>query len=131
MCKQAIIKPSLVYSFQQMFFIGQNLKHVHKTYSFLKLLIFSCLGLFLTTPKKYCMWIQLHGKPIMNLFLLLMLKKPGLFNVKLKLISFSFFSIWVFFLSRTFTIHRTAGEEGRYLFNSSLPLPPASQTLRH
>ena len=35
------------------------------------------------------------------------------------------------FLSRTFTIHETAGEGGGYLFNSSLPLPPASQTLRH
>ena len=29
------------------------------------------------------------------------------------------------FLSRAFTIHRTAGEGGGYLFNSSLPLPPA------
>ena len=35
------------------------------------------------------------------------------------------------FLSRTFTIHGTAGEGGGYLFNSSLPLPPASQALRH
>ena len=35
------------------------------------------------------------------------------------------------FLSRTFTIHRTAGEGGGYFFKSSLPLPPASQTLRH
>ena len=26
-----------------MFFIGQNLKHVHMTYSFLELLIFFCL----------------------------------------------------------------------------------------
>ena len=34
-------------------------------------------------------------------------------------------------LSRTFTIHRTAGEGGGYLFNSSLPLPPISDTLRH
>ena len=33
------------------------------------------------------------------------------------------------FLSRAFTIHRTAGEGGAYLFNSFLPLPPASQTL--
>ena len=40
-----------------------------------------------------------------------------------------FFSIWVF--SRTFMIHRTAGEEGGYVFNSSLAIPPASQTLRH
>ena len=46
---------------------------------------------------------------------------------------------WVFFVvffllgffSRTFTIHGTAGEGGGYLFNSSLPLPPTSQTLRH
>ena len=35
------------------------------------------------------------------------------------------------FLSRTFTIHGTAGEGGGYLFNSSLPLPPASRALRH
>ena len=39
------------------------------------------------------------------------------------------FSIWVF-LSRPFTIHRTAGEGGRHFFNSSLPLPSTSQTLR-
>ena len=35
------------------------------------------------------------------------------------------------FLSLTFTIHRAAGEGGGYLFNSSLPIPPTSQTLRH
>ena len=33
------------------------------------------------------------------------------------------------FLSRTFTIHRTAGEEAGYFFNISLPLSSASQTL--
>ena len=27
--------------------------------------------------------------------------------------------------------HKIAGEGGEYLFNSSPPLPPASQTLRH
>ena len=36
------------------------------------------------------------------------------------------------FLSQTFTIHRTAGEEGDYLFNSFHPLhtavPPASHS---
>ena len=42
-----------------------------------------------------------------------------------------FFFFCLGFLSRTFTIHGTAGEGGGYLFNSSLPLPPASQTLRH
>ena len=30
-----------------------------------------------------------------------------------------------------FTNHRTAGEEGGHFFNSSLPLPPAPQILRH
>ena len=46
---------------------------------------------------------------------------------------FFFFCLFFFFLgfhSRTFTIHRTAAEGGRFFFNSSLPLPPASQTLR-
>ena len=35
------------------------------------------------------------------------------------------------FLPRPFTNHRTAREGGGHFFNSSLPLPPASQTLRH
>ena len=42
---------------------------------------------------------------------------------------------WLFFclgfLSQPFTNHRTAGEGRRHFFNSSLPLPPASQTIRH
>ena len=40
-------------------------------------------------------------------------------------ISIFFFFFYLGFLSRTFTIHGTAGEGGGYLFNSSLPLPPA------
>ena len=43
----------------------------------------------------------------------------------------SYYIFYQGFLSRTLTIHRTAGEGGWYLFNSSLPLPLASQTLRH
>ena len=43
----------------------------------------------------------------------------------------NFFTSICVFLSRTFTNHRTAGEWGEHFFNSSLPLPPASQTLRH
>ena len=39
------------------------------------------------------------------------------------------FFFYLGYLSRTFTNHRTEG--GGYLFNSSLPLPPASQTIRH
>ena len=35
------------------------------------------------------------------------------------------------FLLRKCTNHRTAEEGGGHFFNSSLPLPPASQTLRH
>ena len=41
-----------------------------------------------------------------------------------------FFS-YLDFLSQPFTNHRTAGEGGGHFFNSSLPLPLASQTLRH
>ena len=33
--------------------------------------------------------------------------------------------------SRAFKIHRTVRKGGGCLFNSSLPLPPASQTIRH
>ena len=40
-----------------------------------------------------------------------------------------FFFFYLGFLSRTFTIHKTAGEGGGYLFNSSLPLPPAYRLL--
>ena len=42
-----------------------------------------------------------------------------------------FFFFYLGFLSRPFTNHRTAGEGGGHFFNSSLPLPPVSQTLRH
>ena len=43
--KQVKIKLSLAYIFRKMFFIGQNLKHVHMTYSFLELFIFFGLTL--------------------------------------------------------------------------------------
>ena len=39
------------------------------------------------------------------------------------------FFFYLGFLSRPFTHHRTAGEGGGHFFNSSLQLPPASQTL--
>ena len=68
----------------------------------------------------------------MNLFLILMLKKSVFFLCKIKTpcFLFSFFCLG-FFLSRTFTIHRTAGEGRGYLVNSTLPLPPTSLALRH
>ena len=57
-CKQAIIKLSLAFSFRKMLFIGQNLKHVHMTYSFLELLIF-----FWLTLDIYCLeFISHHTK---------------------------------------------------------------------
>ena len=46
-------------------------------------------------------------------------------------VSFQTFFFCLGFLSRTFTIHRTAGEGRGHYFKSSLPLPPASQALRH
>ena len=42
------------------------------------------------------------------------------------LVKLAFFCIWVFFHD-----YRTLGEGARHFFISSLPLPPASQTLRH
>ena len=47
--------------------------------------------------------------------------------------SFSFFLFFFYqgFLSRPFTNYRTTGEGGGHFFNSSLTLPPASQTFRH
>lgn len=44
---------------------------------------------------------------------------------------FFYLFFYLGFFSRTFIIHGTAGEEGEHLFNSFLPLLPASQTLRH
>ena len=42
-----------------------------------------------------------------------------------------FMFFYLGFLSQTFTVHRTAGEGGDYLFNSSVPLPPVSHALTH
>ena len=42
-----------------------------------------------------------------------------------------FLSFYLTLLSRTFTIHRTAGERGTYFFNLPLLLSTASKTLRH
>ena len=41
------------------------------------------------------------------------------------------FLFYLGFLSRTFVTYRTVGERGDYIFNSSVPLSPASHTLRH
>ena len=41
------------------------------------------------------------------------------------------FFFYLGFLSQTFTNHRTAGEREGHFINSSVPLPPTSQTLRH
>ena len=49
----------MVYSFRKMFFIGQNLKHVHMTNSFLELLIFFCLEFYFSPHQRiYRPWIQ-------------------------------------------------------------------------
>ena len=42
-----------------------------------------------------------------------------------------FFFFYLDFLSRIFTICMSAEEQGSYLFNSSLSLPPTPQTLKH
>ena len=52
-------------------------------------------------------------------------------NQRTKVLKPYLFFFYLDFLSRIFTIHRTSGKGGGYLFNSSLPLPPAPQKLRH
>ena len=87
----------MAYSFRKIFFIGQNLKHVHMTFSswtFNLLLINSTVFrlYFFNMPNKYCMWIKTNvmGNQSWNkskhfhLFLILMLKNH-FFNVKLNL----------------------------------------------
>ena len=53
-----------------------------------------------------------------------------IFKESIKSLKFCFF-FYLGFLLRTFTNHRTAEEGGGHLLNSSLPLTPASQALRH
>ena len=49
----------------------------------------------------------------------------------LQMMKLRLFFFYVGFLSRTLTNQRAAGEGGGHFINSSLPLPPASQTLKH
>ena len=56
----------------------------------------------------------------------LTLNKAGLFEGPRSLLDFL-----SGFLSQTFANHRTAAERGGHFFNFSLPLPRASQALRH
>ena len=51
--------------------------------------------------------------------------------VPLLLTSNRYLSTRYLLVSQIFTIQRTVGKTGGYLFDSSLPFPPASQTLRH
>ena len=123
----------MVYSFRKMFFIFQYLKHVHMTYSFLELLIFFCLE-FISHHTKEILYVNTNfmGNQSWNtnheLVSNIDVEKTCFFNVKLKLLFFFFFSVWVFF---SFTnIHDSQDNRGRggYIFNSSLPFPPASHT---
>ena len=88
----------MAYSFQKMFFIGQNLKHIHMMYYFLKLLIFFWLTLhcleFISDHAKEVLHVKkykLHGKPIMkwkqrfSLVSAIDVEKTSFFNVKLNL----------------------------------------------
>ena len=81
----------------------------------------------LETLKNYSLFRRNRGRQMMDIIFkfenLVIVEKSE--NYKQSAIFFS-----LGFLSRSFTNHRTAGEGGGYFFNSSLPLPPSSQTLR-
>ena len=91
---------------------------------------------------------MLHSNTVLAIWLIT--KMPGVHKIMKKSVTWflmcvspfcgqqtlQFFSFFLFFfclgfLSRTFTIHRTACKVGCYLFNSSIPLPSASHALRH
>ena len=60
--------------------------------------------------------------------------QPGVLKYRifiLRITDMCFFFFYLVFLSQPFTNHRTADEGGGHLFNSSLLLPHASQSLRH
>ena len=82
---------------------------IAEVYDKVSLLISKVLKMY---NKKH--WLLASGEPLHN-------------GQLVKIYSFLFYSG---FLSRTFTIHVTTREGGGYFFNSSLPLPPASQTLK-
>ena len=84
-CKQTIIKLSLAYSFRKIFFHWSKFKARSHEIFFSWSFVFFFL-------EKYCMWIKTswgtnYEIPLMNLFLILMLKKP---EVKLKLLWINF-----------------------------------------
>ena len=86
----------MVYSFRKMFFIGQNLKLVYVTYSFLELLIFFCLE-FISQHTKEILYVNTNfkGNQSWNTNHELVSdidieKKKRSFNVKLKLIMYKF-----------------------------------------
>ena len=56
---------------------------------------------------------------------------PLLRNLKNKNATHSSLFFYLVFLSQTFTIPRTRREVGDYPFNSSLPLPVVSKTVRY
>ena len=81
-------------------------------------------NVFVTQPKRLwwdgCFPVS-SGTAILQIFVEWLPKK--LFTV--------FFFFYLGFLLRTFTNDRTAGQGEGHFFNSSLPLPPASQARRH
>ena len=58
-----------------------------------------------------------------------LLKAPLVLGIEQKVDFFAFF--YLDFLSQIFKNHRSAWEGRGHFFYSSLPLPPASQALRH
>ena len=96
--------------------------------------LLNCLGL--KTPSSIILLIadtlfQIYKmKEIINNFLLAGEKFMPEIHLRQPEFTYSTF-FYLGFLSRTFTIHRTAGEGEGYLFNFSLPLTTASQTLIH
>ena len=104
----------MAYSFRKIFFVGQNLKHVHMTYSFLELLIFFWLTLDHHTKEilhvnTNFMRNQSWSKKIIFIYFWYRCWKNLFFNIKLKLLinfNFSQFHEHIFWSSRTLMLFK-------------------------
>ena len=117
-----------------MFFIGQNLKHVHMTYSFLELLILFCLE-FISHHTKEIFYANTNftGNQSWNtnheFVSNIDVEKICFFNVKLKLGFFFFsFSICFFFFHKH---SRFTGQQGKREDIYLTPLYHLYQLHRH
>ena len=118
--------------------LSQRLEFCHKLLSFLKSFVSVLCFNFCPTFQMSIFIYHIHFiyhissywfhlPQFIPFFLLIIVHHFHIYHIW----SYLCFIFYLGFLLRTLTIHRTAGEGWGYLFDSSLPLPPTSQTFWH